>query len=74
MKITNLTLQAEITLNNREAELLEYLTSYSLAKWFAENASHRFTEAEISEGLKNVRSAVAAVTKAYIRTMEGFKP
>lgn len=53
---------ATITINQKEAEVLEYITGYDLTKAFV---GSRYTDDQIKNLLRNVRSACALIIDAH---------
>jgi hypothetical protein len=65
MKLTPMIrVQAQIELNDVEAEVLNHLASYGLAKWFAEHCSKKYTADEVSRTLDRVRTVTAQIVRA----------
>jgi hypothetical protein len=57
-------IQAHLLVDDREAELIEYMCSFGLAKTFSEQFSHKYTLDEITKALQHLRTRAAQVVKA----------
>lgn len=63
---------ATITITSEEARVLDHLTSYSLAEWFAANCNAReIPEKTIKSTLDSLRSQIARVMHAHRIATEG---
>jgi hypothetical protein len=55
---------AELTINDQEAEVLHLLTSYDLLKWFAEICNGRFKADELRGTLQAIHQNTGRVINA----------
>ncbi len=65
--------EAEITVNDREAEILEKICSYDLLKWFATACSHQHTQEQLRDLLANVRDQCRKIVEARQRAVSTLK-
>lgn len=59
-----ITVEAELTINDREAVVLEHLCSYDLAEWFAQHCSDQFPAAIIKSTLYGLKMRAAKIVTA----------
>lgn len=64
-----LTIEAEITVDNWEAQMLLYLTDFSLAEWFVKQCSTKYTVDEITKAVEQLRKQLRHVVEAHDRAM-----
>lgn len=68
----NIEVTATITISTAEARVLEHLTSYSLAEWFAKNCNKsEIPEHVIKSTLTSLRSQVARIAHAHRLATDG---
>jgi hypothetical protein len=66
------TIEGQLTLDDRTAEMLDHLTSYDLSAWFADKCSHKYTKEQIREALAPIRNAVGEVLAARDAAIQGI--
>ena len=69
----NVKVEAEVTINDREALVLAHLCSYDLAHWFSAKCSNKFTVEQIKQALTDVRQQAEAIVAAKDKALESFR-
>lgn len=67
---TDIRIRAMIEVDDKEAEMLEYLCSYDVAKVFAEKFSHKYSKEQIQAVLAGVRDQCRKITAAKEAAVE----
>jgi hypothetical protein len=64
---------AEITIDDGEAELLNHLVSYDIARVFVEKFSHKYTYEQIRDVLGQVRRQTEEILAAKKRAVDALR-
>lgn len=66
-------IEGQITISDKEAELLFHLTSFGLIDWFAKTCSHKYTADELRESLRRVNSLASRIVSAREEAEKSIK-
>jgi hypothetical protein len=65
VKITSkISIEAEISLNDREAAILAHITSFQFLHWFESNCSRQFSKEELTDTLRSMAVKCETIVKA----------